>query len=473
MGHICIGMRRSHTYTSLILNEVNYAIFKLFFILFYIILCYYFTTKNLKPNLGGKLKDLKRKEFHQLKSNFLSLTMLQAVNYILPLITLPYLVKVLGIKYFGLLAFATATIAYFGILTDYGFNLTATKEISIHRDNREKTIEIFSSVMSIKFLLLLLSLFLLTLLVFAFQRFSNHWEIYFLTFGSVIGQFLFPVWFFQGVEKMKYISYLNLVSKSIFTIAIFVFVQEKEDVYLVPLFFSLGSIIAGIFSLILIQKKFNVHFRFQTLNTLKIQLIDGWYVFLSRFYVSMYTTTNLLLLGLFTNNVLVGYYAIAEKIVLAIAGIFEPLNQTIYPYLARKYKENFEFFVNFIKKIAFLFILSSTILVLLAEYFIESLVYLVQGSYETTIIYLLSLFLLRVFTYPFGGLLSNSLIIMKKNSQYIRVMNYTVILNFALVPLAIYYFQATGLIVAFLIVTFIHVLLLWYYVNQAIQNEEN
>ncbi len=416
------------------------------------------------------MKSSTRDEFQKLKSNFLSLTVLQAANYLLPLITLPYLVKVLGIEYFGLLAFATATIAYFGILTDYGFNLTATKEVSIYRENREKIIEIFSSVMSIKFLLLLLSFFLLLLLIFSFERFSAHWEIYLLTFGSIIGQFLFPIWFFQGMEEMRYITYLNLIAKSIFVGAIFLFVEQRGDLYLVPLFFSMGSIIAGLTSLVLIYQKFNVSFKIQNFKTIRVYLVDGWHVFLSRFYVSMYTTTNLILLGLFTNNTLVGYYAIAEKIVLAIAGIFEPLNQTIYPYLARKYQENFQHFVAFIKKIALIFITLSSIFVLLSEYFIDELIYLVQGSYETTITYLLAIFLLRVFTYPFGGLLSNSLIIMKQTKEYIRVMNYTVLLNFLLVPIAIYYFQAIGLIVAFLVVTFLHVLFLWYYVNQAIRS---
>ena len=416
------------------------------------------------------MKILRNKEFQKLKSNFLSLSILQAVNYILPLILLPYLVKTLGIEYFGLLAFATATIAYFGILTDYGFNLTATKEISIHREDREKTIEIFSSVMSIKFFLLLLSFSLLLFLVFTFEKLESNWEIYLLTFGTVLGQFLFPVWFFQGMEKMKYITYLNLISKLTFTIFIFIFVQDKNDIYLVPLFFALGSIIAGIASLYLIYTKFNICFKLQKKETIKIYLLDGWHVFLSRFYVSMYTTTNLLLLGLFTNNILVGYYAIAEKIVLAIAGIFEPLNQTIYPYLARKYKEDFQLFVHFIKRISLLFIVVSFFFVIFSEYFIDELVYLVQGSYETTIIYLLGIFLLRVFTYPFGGLLSNSLIIMQQTTRYMSVMNYTVLLNFLLVPASIYYFQAIGLVVSFIIVTFIHVLLLWYNVNKSIKN---
>ena len=217
----------------------------------------------------------------RLISNFFSLSVLQIVSYILPFITLPYLVRVLGIEYYGILAFAGAVIAYLGIITNYGFNLTATRDISAHRDNKQKIIEIFSAVMIIKFILMLGSFLVLILLVFSFDKLSKDWLIYFLTFGSVAGQVLFPIWFFQGMERMKYITYINIGSKLIFTVAIFVFVHSKEDLYMVPLLNSLGILAGGIYSLILVKKNFGVKFEFQNIGLLKQYMIDGWHIFVS------------------------------------------------------------------------------------------------------------------------------------------------------------------------------------------------
>ena len=171
----------------------------------------------------------------KISANFMYLSILQGMNLILPLITFPYLVRVLGIENFGLLMFAQAFIVYFTMIVDYGFNLSGIREVSSNRNNKNKLINIFSSIMIARFILALVGLIFLTIIVFSFEKFSQNWELYYLTFGIVIGTALFPTWFFQGMEKMKYITVLTVIAKLIFTLSIFLFVTTEKDFIYVPL----------------------------------------------------------------------------------------------------------------------------------------------------------------------------------------------------------------------------------------------
>jgi PST family polysaccharide transporter len=269
-------------------------------------------------------------------SNLVSLSVLQAANYILPLLTLPYLIRVLGAEKFGLLSFATAITAYFATLTDYGFNLSATREVSINRNQPDALARIFSSVMTIKAGLLLVSLLLMTLIVFATEKFSSHWPIFFLTFGTVIGQMLLPVWFFQGMEEMKYVTYLNIGAKFVFTVLVFWLVNASSDYLIVPALTSAGGIVSGAWSLYIIRKRFGVRFRWQPWGSLLAELKSGWHIFAATSFGTLYRESNTVILGFLCSPVVVGYYAIAEKIVKAIQSVQTPLGQAFFPYFSRK-----------------------------------------------------------------------------------------------------------------------------------------
>ena len=287
----------------------------------------------------------------RLAENFLSLSGLQAVNYLLPLITLPYLVRVLGPEKFGLIVFAQSFIEYFIILTDYGFNLSATREISIHRNNKEKVCEIFSSVMTVKFLLGTLSFIILALILIFIPKFRNDQLIYLFTFGMVLGNILFPVWFFQGMERMKYITILNIIAKGIFTVCIFIFIRKMADYLYVPLINSTGFLVAGGLSLRIVSKDFGIKFMLPSFKAIKHQLKEGWHIFISTVAISLYTTSNTFILGLFTNNTIVGYYAAAEKIIKAVQGLLSPISQTVYPHISKLASESKEKALNFIRKL--------------------------------------------------------------------------------------------------------------------------
>lgn len=331
----------------------------------------------------------KRNEYKTILENMLSLTGLQFASYILPLITLPYLTWILGPELFGLTQYAISLITYFQFFTDYGFNLSATRELAIVKDDNDKVSRIFNSVMFIKIILCIIS-FIITLLLITFiSKFNQDAIIYLLTFGMVIGYILFPTWLFQGMEYMKYTSILNILGKVIFTVLIFLLIHQKEDYILVPIINSLGLIIVGILGLYIAITKFNIKLNIPSKEDIKYHLKEGWHVFISTIAINMYTTTNTFLLGLITNNTLVGYYSIAEKMILAVNGLLNPISQALYPFISRSVNDDKKTSIIFIRKLTKLMAVVGLILSLGLFIFSKTIILTLFGSnYASSIILL-------------------------------------------------------------------------------------
>jgi PST family polysaccharide transporter len=189
--------------------------------------------------MSSKYKNiLSNKEGKVILTNFSYLFLLQIAGYLFPLLTMPYLARVIGADGFGRIAIASAVIMWIQTISDWGFNYTATRDVAKNRDDKDKVSHILSNVIWAKFILLFLSFIILLLLIYFVPIFRENYLVVLITFLMVPGHILFPDWFFQALERMKYITILNLLSKLLFTIAIFVFIKEKTDYIYQPLFIS-------------------------------------------------------------------------------------------------------------------------------------------------------------------------------------------------------------------------------------------
>ncbi|MFC2135596.1 flippase [Bacteroidota bacterium] len=332
--------------------------------------------------------------FKKILLNFTSLSFLQLSNYIFPLVTFPYLVRVLGPEKYGLVNFAAAFVAYFGIITDYGFNLSATKDISVNRENFNKISEIFSSVLIIKFTLFVICASVFGILVYCIPFFRLHWDIYAISFLTILGQVFFPLWYFQGIEEMKYISIVNIIPKAVVVVLIFLLIKGADDYLVLVILNSFGVLFTGILSLLIVKQKYRIKFFAPKFSCLVYQLKDGWHLFIFSISTSLYTVSNTFILGLFAGNTVVGYFAAADKIRLALMNIISTISQTVYPYLNRIFDSSISDGLAKIKKLlSFVGILSFSLSLILFV-FAEEIILIVLGNK-----YLASIDILRIISW--------------------------------------------------------------------------
>ncbi len=298
-----------------------------------------------------------KKDVVKLSENFFYLLLTNGTNFIIPIIIIPFLVKRLGIDKFGLVMMAQALMSFLMIVTDYSFNLTGTQSASINRNNTLELQNIFNRIFTTKLVLLGISFLLLIGIVFLINKFWQERTLFLLSFAMVIGKTLFPVWFLQGIEKMKYIAYANVVAKILLIIFIISFINSASKYTYVNLFYSLGDLAAGVLSLLLIKKISNIHIRLVGFSYVQQQLKSGGYIFVTAIANNTYVNSNILILGALTNSRIAGMYSVAEKAMLIVkqtAGIFL---QATFPHACKLAVESVSKFKSFLKKEFYFFLI--------------------------------------------------------------------------------------------------------------------
>lgn len=264
------------------------------------------------------------------------LSIIKFFEYVFPLITVPYLTRVLGPAGFGEVALSYALMAYFLLFVDFGFEIVATKEIAENSHDLIKISEIFSTVTLLKFCFILVSLATLVG-AYVILDFSVHLV---LAFSIVIGKGLYPIWFFLGVEKTNFLLFFSVVQKVLFLIGILLFVNTSQDFAWVVFIDGLSFLIISLLAITVAVRSFGLKTTLPSIKSLIDQLKTNWKIFFSKLSVGVYTSSTVVILSLFYPSMVVGYFSAAEKLIKSIKGMIQPLGQALFPYMNRLKKNS-------------------------------------------------------------------------------------------------------------------------------------
>lgn len=325
--------------------------------------------------------------FDRLKSHkvliesFVSLYVLNGLNLLLPLVALPYLLRVVGPSNYGIYSYIYVIVQYILLISSYGFDFSATKQISQNRNDLVMINRIFNSVIFSKLLLSLLGIVIFFAFSPLFIKTNENYILLIFGVGIVIGDVFIPVWLFQGLEKMRYLTIVNTISKLFFTLLIFVVIKNESDYKYILLLNSLGYLIAGFFSIVIVKRTLHFNLKIPRKDEITFQLKDGLAVFGTTLGMNFYRNSNIFILGFFVSDAMIGIYAAAERIIKALQSVISPIAQALFPHLGYKFstlsdKES----VNTLFKIAKPFSVLLILIVILTYFFSPYIIVFFGGS---------------------------------------------------------------------------------------------
>ncbi|HEX4165620.1 MAG TPA: oligosaccharide flippase family protein [Bryobacteraceae bacterium] len=252
-------------------------------------------------------------------------------NQALPLITIPYLSRVLGPASWGLVAMAQAFGMYGNLVVDYGFVYSATRQIATSSNDQEVE-DIIAGVSGAKILLSLAALLAAVIAYFFVSLFHEHPALLWMAVLSEIVKAMLPVYYFYGIQRVAIASLLDISARAVAAAGIFLFVRNATDAWKIFALTGVTSAATLVIGHALVRKRYRL--RWPRLQAGWQMLRAGWAMFLFRSAHSIYTLGNAFILGLFAPPRAVGYYAGAEKIGTAAVGLLAPLTTVLYPRAA-------------------------------------------------------------------------------------------------------------------------------------------
>ena len=307
---------------------------------------------------------------NRLAKNAASIFVVQMSAYAAPLLVLPYLSRVLSTEHFGLIAFATTFNFYFITLVEYGFNLTATRRIAIYADDPEKVAQITWSVYAAKALLTVLGFVIMFAVAWFTPKLRPDLSLLCIGYLAVVGDLLFPIWLFQGLQKMENLVWRDLCAKVFSLMMVFAFVHRDADYQWAMAFQAGSTVVAGIIGLITVPFVLKSSWVAPTWNETMRALKEGWPVFLSMASFTLTSSTSIVFLQLRGGPKDVAYFMVSYRLVVALRGLVDPVKTAIYPHISHMAARSLHEAVVFLRKYGLLltspFLLASLVLFLFA-----------------------------------------------------------------------------------------------------------
>ena len=269
--------------------------------------------------------------------NYFFMTFLQGANLLIGLLLFPYLIRVLGKEAYGTYIFIFSNIQLFSIFVSFGFDFPALKKISLFLNDNKVKSQTISEVFTAKVYLFILCAVVFALLIFTVPFVSINSVLYIIIFSTLLIEILFPIWYFQGIQKMKFVTYVNLTFRLLSIPLIFIFIKSSDDLLKYTLIVSLLPVLGGVFTFFYLQIKEKITIRFVRLESLKFVFKDALPFFWTSAFGTLKKESVTFIIGTFFSMGDVALYDLANKLVVIPRMITNSINTALFPNIVQNY----------------------------------------------------------------------------------------------------------------------------------------
>lgn len=271
---------------------------------------------------------------NKLMKNSAALMAIQLSNYALPFILIPYLTRVLGVELYGIYGFVLAIYAFSYVITDFGFGLSAVPALVNSAGDSLRKNEIISSIFVVKGALCVLVGLFLHIFLMVNDKYLSYDILIYASLLSVVGQAYQPVWYFQAIESMAYITLYTFISRIFYVVLVLFWVVSASDLMLLIVLNGLSQLMAAVIAVIIMIGK-GYSFVIPSWVRLKdVVNLTGSY-FISRLAVSLYTSFPALYFGMVSSSHQMAFYTAAEQIYKGCQSLFSPVAEALYPSMLK------------------------------------------------------------------------------------------------------------------------------------------